>query len=673
MSTANTATADRKFHVTPLHLVSLNEAEHPLTKIKPKTKLGQVALEFAQASAVTTISVASVSAYVYAVTQAAAPIVQFRTPPKGTNIDIKKLQTEYTNFQNNFATLQGQLSVWINTDQNSAQSSIMSNLVSVPTTIADIDAVVQSKFTLLGALPKSSSQYKSALADLKTLIGVEQAPIKSLVKQVSDLSSTMMTTSDTIQTATSTGTLKELQDAFETEIKALTKAISDAHSTIDSDNRKIVGLGFAAGAAIVVGLVGLVNIWNPVGWILIAGGAVGAYFAISEILALKGQIATLEATIKTDEAWKSDDSKAAAALNSFSNTLNGIAKMTASAQQELTELENLYDKLGDDIKTALSELDDSNFSEAQKEWNTIVNEVSFLKDITAYVWPSPVQLTDPTALSAAGSTLYSIDNAGQTYSIASGGTSWTALPNTSLSVSAKGSLVTAIDGAPVPNPSTGNPPKSTFYAKEYANGQWTSISDFAIAQVTTDGTSVYGVKQDVADRKVYQYSGTGTGWTALPALPNSDSPQLMAIANGTLYCLGTNTSELYSYSNSAWTVANKNTFLTITGNGHYLASINSANQAAVLDTSTGTTTNTYSSAQKVAQLSNGDQYVIGVDQSLYHISASAPSSAALVKTDVVDVVASDTDQVFCTDNTGFAYSVSGTTTTKLPAYPSKQS
>lgn len=668
-----TSTIHRQFSVSPGKSISLHSIDHPIAKIQPKTKLGAVAQELAAATAISTISVAATSAYVYALIEAASPAIQFKDPPPGTKISVQSLQDAYQTFQTQFATLQGQASVWINTDQTTGQSSIFSNLVSVPTTLSQLDPVVQSKFSILSALKSSNPLYKTTLSDLEALVGAEKAPVQSLVTQVEGLATTVQTSSSLIQTSTSTGVLKELQDAYASEIQALKDDIKSANDTIDSDNKKIIGLGFGAGAAILVGLIGLGMIWNPIGWIMIAGGAVGAYFAISEILALKAQIAVEEGKIKGFELWKTADATAAGTVSAFSTQLTDISTMTASVQEELTQLENLYTTLADDISEASKDLTDGNIADALKEWNTIVQEVAFLENITAYIWPNPIQLTKPSNLSAAGSSLYAIDNAAKVYKYTVGGNTWTELADTSLSISAKGSLVVGIEGAPVPNPSGKKPPNSTYVVTEYSNDKWNPISTHKYAQILTDGTSVYAINQAHKDRQIYQYSGSGKIWNKLTDFPDSDVAQLMQIANGNLYALGNNSNKLYNYTNSAWASVNSNTYTNMSGNGKYLALIRDSLQASVLDVETGVETNTCAKAQAIAQMTDGDQYVVGSDQNLYHFSASDYSKAVLIKNDIVDVVCSETDEVFCTDNKGDAYHLSNQTAVLLPTLPSHTS
>src|SRR4029077_2945685 len=101
--------------------------------------------------------------------------------------------------------------------------------------------------------------------------------------------------------------LGQLLTAYAADIATLETAIASAIGVISSDNTKIIEEGFGAAASATVAMVGLANFWNPVGWVMMAGGAVGAYYAIEEIETLKAQIALLNQQINTDTNWTVTD------------------------------------------------------------------------------------------------------------------------------------------------------------------------------------------------------------------------------------------------------------------------------------------------------------------------------------------------------------------------------
>jgi len=434
--------------IAPNRRVNLAQAGHPLVTIVPKTRLGAVALNLAVASSTATIQIIATSTYVNALTALAPPVITFRAPPPGTKISVQSLQTAYDNFTQQLATLQGQAAAWISTSAGSGGASIFSNLVAIASMFSNIDAQVQADFVLLQTLTPGSPAWQNALTQVKALIGAEVTPLTSVETQISTLSTNLDTAATTLTNAASTGVLSQLQAAYQSEINALNQDITSCNNQISSDNSKIVGLGFAAGAAIVVGIIGLANFWNPIGWIMIAGGAAGAYFAIAEIVALKGQIDQLKAQVENDINWLNADQTAAQAVAAFAQSAQGVANMNTAAQQELNTLLQLCNTLSSDIQTALTDLNQDQLTQALAEWNEIVAAAAFLAGITAYIWPSSIMLANPTNLAAAGNNAWLVSNSGTTFSYTSGGNTWTTLPGMSLSVVATGSVVAGIDGAP---------------------------------------------------------------------------------------------------------------------------------------------------------------------------------------------------------------------------------
>lgn len=652
---------DREIRLGQRRRMMMSKAIKTLNTIEPETEMGRLALQMVAQSSVSVLSVAAISGYVYALREAALPNVTFRGTPPGPGIDNAELQAAYNQFQTQFATFQGQAGAWINTQQGSGAPSIFSQLVSVPTTFQTINQSVLGKFTILKAETPGSSAYDQTLDQLKSLIGAELPDIQSLKQSMITLGTNLETAAETLQTAATTGVLQQLIAAYQSEIDALNQDIQNCNDKIDSDNSKIIGLGFAAAAAITVGLIGLVNFWNPIGWIMIAGGAVGAYFAIAEIELLKGEIATLKAQIQNDEAWRQADQSAAASVSAFAKQVGGFASMNAAAQQELTQLETLYQTLADDVNTAISELDSGNLDQAEDEWNTIVGAAAVLQNLSAYIWPTSIMLPHPTSFSPTGSDVYAIDMAGQVFHYSEGGNTWSELPETALSVVAAGSIVVGIDGAPIDgSESTPTPVDSTYNVKTYdaSSNAWTTISTFPAAAVTTDGTTIYAINQTMSDRQVYQYSGSGQAWTALPAMPNTDAPSQIAVAGSKLFALSTNSQQVYVYENGGWETINSSLCVSINGNGDYLSFVDSDLYCYVYDVGTGQLINdgnTGSSISQVAQMTTCDQYIISSDPALelYAIDNTVnPSASTALQPNATGCFVSDTDVVYYTDNEG---------------------
>jgi len=645
--------------IAPNRRVNLAQAGHPLVTIVPKTRLGAVGLNLAVASSTATIQIIATSTYVNALTALAPPVITFRAPPPGTTIPVQSLQTAYDNFTQQLATLQGQAAAWISTSAGSGGASIFSNLVAIASMFSNIDATVQADFVLLQTLTPGSPAWQNALTQVKALIGAEVNPLTSVETQISTLSTNLDTAATTLTTAASTGVLSQLQAAYQSEINALNQDITNCNNQISSDNSKIIGLGFAAGAAIVVGIIGLANFWNPIGWIMIAGGAAGAYFALAEIIALKGQIAQLKAEVENDVNWVNADQTAAQAVAAFAQSAQGVANMNTAAQQELNTLLQLCNTLSSDIQTALTDLNQDQLTQALAEWNEIVAAAAFLAGITAYIWPSSIMLADPTNLAAAGNNAWLVSNSGTTYSYTSGGNTWSTLPGMSLSVVATGSVVAGIDGAPNDgsqiNPNTYG---QSFLVKTYSagNSAWTNISTFPSAQIATDGTSIWATSQITSDRQVYKYNGSGTSWTAVGAMPNSDAPAAIVATGGKLAAIANNGRGLWINGGSGWQQIGTATYSNITANGGQIGLIDDSGNGWVLNTANNNAlTASMTGISSVAQAPNGDQYVTDGTLNLWHVAfpqgGGSPTSTQL-RSNSVGVTVSDGGTVYALDNTG---------------------
>lgn len=673
--------AHRKVLIAPNFFIKLGNVGHPLANYKPRTKLGRVALDLTMLTSTSLISVSALSAYVYSLTQLALPVLTFQESPPGTTIPPESLQTAYQDFNTQVALFQGQASLWMDTQPGTSTPSILTQLVAIPRTFGNINGSVQSQFIILESEIPGSQAYINTLNQLKNLIGAELPDITNLNKAMTTLGTNLLNATNTIDTAATTGVLAQLIQAYQSEMTALQQQIDNANSTISSDNAKIVGLGVAAGASITVGIIGLVNFWNPFGWIMIGVGAVGAYYSITEIMALKAQIASLQLEIQKDEAWKTTDSQAAASIQSTITQTKGFAAMNAAAQEELTELENLLTTLGNDIHIALNDLDQGEIQDALNEWNEIVSAASVLANVTAYVWPSPILLPSPSTFSAAGVDVYAVSVSGQAYHYSSGGTSWAAVADKSLSIVAVGSLVVGINGAPVDGAEVSPTPyPANYYVKKYdvGSGTWSTISTFPAAAIATDGTSIYAINQTQSDRQAYKYNGSGTNWSALAAMPNSDAPIQIAVAGGKLFAITTNSMQAYVYNGSSWSSLNANTYTTISSNGTKVGLVTTDNYSYLYDASSGSFGNggssTGSSVMQIAQVSNGDQYVINTEQILYFINNQvSPSAATELKQHVIGISVSDTDVVYCNDNEGNSYKLDDLGSnrwTQLPTLPS---
>ncbi|QHL90870.1 hypothetical protein GVO57_08625 [Sphingomonas changnyeongensis] len=678
-SDINAPHLNRSVLIAPGRRINLAGTDHPLARIAPRTRLGALALNLSVQSSIATIQIIATSTYVNALTALAAPAITFTAPPPGTHgITVQQLQSSWQSFVEQLAALQGRAMAWIATSPGSG-ASIFSNLVSVAGTIGGINATVQSQFTLLQTLPPGSSEWQKALTSAKSLVGVEIAPLASLGTQIETLSTNLGAAASMLTSAASTGVLQQLQTAYQNEIDALKQDITNCNNTISSDNSKIVGLGFAAGAAIVVGIVGLLNFWNPIGWIMIAGGAAGAYFAIAEIEALKGEIAILTQKIKNDTATIDTDRTAAQTIAAFAQSAQAAANMNSAAQQELNTLIQLCTTLGDEMTAALNDLNQDEIADALTEWNEVVAAAAFLGGITAYIWPGSIQLANPTNLSATGNSAYLVSNSGTVYQYQTGGNSWSALPGSSLSVVSGSGGVFGIDGAPADGSHIEPTPYGlSFLVKAYANGAWTNISTFPAAQIATDGQGhVWAINQTMSDRQAYRYGGSSTGWSALGPMPNSDAPGDIAGCNGKLFAIANNGRGLWAAGGSGWTQIGTATYAAMDANGGWLGLVDTGGNGWVIDT---TATSPAPQAMMtglslLAQAPNGDQYVTDSSLNLWHVAyvAGQSPSCTQLRANIVGIAVSDGGTVYATDNSGNVWVLTAPATNSwqlLPALPS---
>ncbi len=666
----------RRLRIAPGMFVALRPDF--VTSIVPKTRLGTIALQLAEQTAITTLSVAAISSYVYAITQSSTPSVQFTDMPPGMpNSQLQPLQDAYDQFLEQFAIFQAQAGTWINTQPATSTPSIFTQLVQIPNSMNVINAQVSTNFATLNALTPGTPTYNNVLDQQKTLIGSEQPAIDNLVTQMQTLGTNLQNGSDALVASTQTGVLAQMLAAYQVDITALNTDITNCQNQINSDNSKIIGLGVGASVSVTVGLVGLFNFWNPAGWVMMAEGGVGAYFSITEIETLKAQIAQLEGQIQNDISYRDSDEQAAMILSAFCNQLQGFSSMNTAAQQELLALENLYSTLSDDITVALGDLDADNLQAAQNEWTEILQSSAALGELTAYLWPNSAELSAPSTFTAIGSDIYYIATSGKLYHYVGSTGSWNDMGITALSCAGSGSTLVAIDGAPINGSVIGGSSSApTYFVKQYDMdaGTWTTISTFPAAAIASSGGAIYAINQLVSDRRVYQYSGSGTTWTALPQLPNMspstpDAAYQIAIAGGVLFALSINAQQVFRYdAGNGWTQVMSLQCASITGNGSKLGIVGTNLNAYLYDPTNGQGAVNYGAGvTTIAQLTNGDEYRTGVNLDLWYADTNAnPPTYTNVANNVTGVYVSDSDLVYYTDNLGNLFLIPSTGTTPVP-------
>jgi hypothetical protein len=228
-----------------------------------------------------------------------------------------------------------------------------------------------------------------------------------------------------------------------------------------------------------------------------------------------------------------------------------------------------------------------------------------------------------------------------------------------LSIVAAASVVAGIDGAPNDgsqiDPSTYG---QSFLVKTYAAGHnvWTNISSFPAAQIATDGTSIWAISQLTSDRQAYKYNGSGTSWTAVGAMPNSDAPAAIVASGGKLAAIANNGGGLWINSGSGWQQIGCATYSNITANGGQIGLIDTSGNGWVLNTADDNAlTASMTGISSVAQAQNGDQYVTDGSLNLWHVAfpqgGGSPTSTQL-RSNAVGVTVSDGGTVYALDNTG---------------------
>lgn len=671
--------------IAPNRRVNLAQAGHPLVTIAPRTRLGAHALDLVVQASIATIQVIATTTYVNSLTGLAPPPLEFSEPPPGTTISVLALQGAWDDFVVDLAALQGQAALWVATSGSTGGASIFSSITTVAGMISSLNALVQTEFIVLKNAPPNTKAWKDALSTVTSLISAELQPVQSLQSSISQLSSTLNQAANTLITAANTGVLEQLQAAYVNELGALNEDISLCNDQISKDNKEIIALGASEGVSGFIGISGILNIWNPLGWLAIGAGVAGAYFAAEEIKTLEGQIGMLTGEIKNYSDQLTADATASNLVTSFSASAQAAASMNSASQQELTTLIQLCSAMATDISASLTDLSDDEIAASLNEWNEVVAASAFMAGITAYIWPSWYSLVNPTSLTAAGSNAWVVSNSGTVFGWTSGSTAWSTLPDYTLSVVSAGSVVAGVDGAP--NAAASLNPNSygqSCYAKLFNAGQnaWTTVSTFPVAQVATDGTSLWAINQLTADRQVYAYSGSGTNWTQLPALPinpttqQPDAPMDIAAVNGAVYAIANNTLSLWSYDGSNWYQITDATYGSITANGNMIGLIDTSSNAWVLDVGNDKTPNaTMMAVNSLAQAPNGDQYATDNDLNLWYVPFSPTGGAPTctqVMSNVTGVTVSDGGIVYATDNNGVLWTLTDAGNNvwqQLPAFP----
>jgi hypothetical protein len=633
--------AQRTVRLGSKTIVNLAEAGHPLAGITPETPLGALALDLAMAASTTYLTVVATTAYVNAITELSLPELTFGPPPAGVPVNPQDLQAQWSQFVTQVNVIKGELATFVNSTPGSADpTTILSQLVSLPNKIDELSDSVNTDFI---------TQDK---AGIDTLFQALSQQTSSLSQAISTLGTNIDTGTQLLVSAADSGVLEQLYNAYEKDIKALKAAIESAQDSIDSDNKKLAGEYAGATISLAVATYGLANWFTPQGFLCLLGGVIGGYFAIEEINYLKGEIATLKSTISSDTIFENEYAASATAVQGTIGSIAGFSSMRSSAEAELLALENVLNTMAQEFNAAMADIDTTSpdWTAAQNEWKTILSTAVDMMNIMAYIWPNPILLSNPTGLISDSSGLYQIASSGKAYYLSQRRNAWTSLPGKLLSVVTgplEGDLVLGIDGAPAQGAAGVDPAYPTdFFVKMLMSdgNSWQTISDFAVAQVATDGSQIFAIKQLTSDRQVYSYTGSETNWTALPALPNADAPSSIAVAGGSLFALSTNSQQVYCLEGSSWTLIDASRkYMSISANGDFLGLVDTGNLSYLWNASgTGNKTLIYtgSSIASLAQMSNGDQLIVNTGQLLYFIDNSvSPAVSKQLAANVVGITA----------------------------------
>lgn len=213
---------------------------------------------------------------------------------------VEQLQESWNDFCTKFQVLVGEAGSWLKMSDSSGVGMV-GNLVQLSNSITAADSTVQLWLGNLQIFPPGSDSYKkNALTGLqKKFFSGEDKAFESMNGSVETLSANLANGASELNAAANGGVLKKLIEAYANEVAALEADVEKCKSEITKDNAQIIADGFGAGVALGLGIVGMINFWNPIGWLAMAGGAVGANYAIKAIESLKKvDVASLKETIK---------------------------------------------------------------------------------------------------------------------------------------------------------------------------------------------------------------------------------------------------------------------------------------------------------------------------------------------------------------------------------------
>lgn len=628
----------------------------------PSWKLGQVALEISTQSTVATLSVVAISSYVDAILASKLPSVYFRKEKRDSaGISNRELQNAYDLFLAQFRAIQVQAGNW---------SDIETQIVGTPESLVSINSAMTRDIRIMSVSERDSHEFKTAQANMNVHLDIQKQALTDLINTSSNFAKELCLLTKVMVSSANEGVLAEIKAEYDKEIEAIKQCVSDINKSISTLQTEINWLWVGFGGSVASTVTGVIGMAIPViGGLFLGAGIYGTVATLNKIEEKNVSIREKQNEIKKNIDWQDEDSIAATSVSLFSQQLQQFEGLNSRAQKELNQILDLFDELSSEMDQITKFTDDMDCNAALKEWELIYKQCQYLCDINNYKWPNITELSNPTLFSPVGDCIYVVDIAGNLYHY-DGYSKWVDMKESALSCIATEKIVVAIDGKPSKINSLPTESSLEQYVKTYDSEtkQWTTISDFSVSTIVTDGDKIYCVKTE--DQLVYEYNGN-KGWNKLPAIVESDKPLLaapiLAIVNGQLFAINPFDQTLMMLTGKRWNqvwdekcssiIANQ-AFLGITTLEGQLYHYNPESDKYPIQTQTGD-----NCVLGLAQLSNGSQCFIN-SKFVVEFANVDEDELSDVKEGILEVYASDTN---------ICYSINARGQVFRSTYPSYQS
>ncbi|WP_148294070.1 hypothetical protein [Azospirillum sp. B4] len=640
------------------------------------TRLGQIAQALVEQTVAATLSLAVTSTHLHALAQMSAPAIVFQElPPFPSPLGTSSLQAAYNALRDQLAVFRSGAESWITPRRGAEMPSVLSQLASMPRLLADITRTLND--ALVGRYGQTAGQPACtySLKVCERALRRQGEAVSALLAAASQQGQWLATTAGTLVGATQTGPLGQLLAAYGGEVKAMTTAVEQARAGVAAEAGRIIGAGVGTLSSLTAGVVGLTLCWNPQGWAMIPGGAIGMD---ADLGALQAQLGKLEALIEVKvDRWRQEQA-AALLLAGMRVQLQGVAPMLQATQEELAALVWLLGTLPAEMSNALGALEAGEREAAREEWNAVMADAALSDTPALHLWPSPTHLSAPSKVAVAGDDIFRIGPSGRMYQYCETTRSWTDMKESALSCVSDGYDLVAIDGAPATSAGLGMTGPSSYQVKLYDRftQAWAVISTFPATCVAVGDGDIYAVSQATGDGRIHRYNGKGKSWTALPMLPGPDVAAQIAVAGGVVFALANNSQTLYRYNvaRQSWGRVGRFACQSIRAGGGKLGIVDADNRAYLHDPAAGGAPRQVGvCVGAIAPLSTGDQLAIASHPpgALWHIDTTAqPPQRTHLAPDAVAVFAGDAESAYYTDARGAFHrlTLDGATVT-LPPLP----